>query len=66
MKRPLKKEALKRLQKALNAIPELKNMGGHSAEFEKWRRNTEVVIANTFGGESRHVIIFHTQCQISS
>ena len=55
MERPPKKKALKRLQKVLDAIPDLKQLRHGSPEFEKWHRNTEVAIANNFGEKSRHV-----------
>ena len=55
MVRPTKAKALERLRKALDAIPELKNLRHDSPEFEKWRRNTEVAITNTFWNASRHI-----------
>ncbi len=59
MAQPTKAKALERLQKALDAIPELKNRQRRSPEFEKWRRNTRVAIANTFGNESDHIRDFN-------
>ena len=55
MTRPPKAKALGRLQKALDEIPELKQRPSISPQFEKWRRNTEIAIAKTFGEEGRHV-----------
>ena len=55
MTRPPKAKALERLQKALDEIPELKQRPSISPQFEKWRRNTEIAIAKTFGEEGRHV-----------
>ena len=57
MTRPTKAKAIERLQRALDAIPELKNLRGRddSPEFKKWRRNTQVAITNTFGNESSHI-----------
>ncbi|MDE2698980.1 MAG: hypothetical protein OXI23_08930, partial [Gemmatimonadota bacterium] len=55
MTRPPKDKAIQRLQKALDAIADLKQCRRGSPEFEKWRRNTEIAIANTFGEDSRHV-----------
>ena len=55
MTRPPKDKAIQRLQKALDAIADLKQCRRGSPEFEKWRRNTEITIANTFGEDSRHV-----------
>ena len=61
MARPTKAKVIERLQKALDAIPELKQLELGSQEFkesgsqkfQKWRRNTDVAIAYTFGEESR-------------
>ena len=57
MARPTKAKAIARLQKALDAISELKNLPQRtsSPEFVKWRRDTEVAITNTFGEGSRHL-----------
>ena len=48
MARPTKARAKERLQRALDAIPDLKQLRSDSADFEKWRRDTKVAIANTF------------------
>ncbi|MCY3870191.1 MAG: nucleotide-binding protein [Gemmatimonadetes bacterium] len=60
MTRPPKDKAIQRLQKALNAIEDLKQQQRRSSspEFQKWDRNTEIAIANTFGENSRHVSDF--------
>ena len=50
-----KEKAVSRLRKVLNRIPELKGLPNYSPEFEKWRRNVQMTIANTFGDESGHV-----------
>ncbi|MCY4386687.1 MAG: nucleotide-binding protein [Desulfurellaceae bacterium] len=55
MARPTKAKAIERLQKALDAIPELMQLEDYSAEFTTWQRNTEVALANTFGDKSRHI-----------
>ena len=55
MDRPPKSKSIKRLQGALNAILELRVRRHDSPEFEKWCRDTEVAIANTFGRDSRHI-----------
>ena len=55
MDRPPKSKSIERLQRALNAILELRVRRHDSPEFEKWRRDTEVAIANTFGRDSRHI-----------
>ena len=53
--RPPKGKAIERLRKALDAISELEDLSNGSPEFEKWCRDTEVAIENTFVGESRHI-----------
>ena len=59
MARPIKSKALERLRRALDAIPELKNLRyGGSPEFKKWQRNTEVAITNTFGNKSDYITDF--------
>lgn len=58
MARPTKAEAIERLRKVLNEIPELKRLLRNSPEFKKWRRNAEVAIANAFERESSHVADF--------
>ena len=55
MGRPPKGKAIERLRKALDAISELKQLRRGSPQFEKWRRNAEVAISNTFGGNTSHV-----------
>ncbi len=57
MARPSKAKAIERLQKALDAIPELRELQDRdsSPEFEKWRRNTEIAITKTFGKDSCNI-----------
>ena len=55
MGRPHKGKSIERLQRALNAIPELQVRRHDSPEFKKWHRDTEVAIENTFVGETRHI-----------
>lgn len=56
MTRPPKDTAIQRLQRALDAVEDLKQQRHSSSpEFQKWHRNTEIAIANTFGESSRHV-----------
>ena len=52
-----KSKAIERLERALDAIPELQSASRltSSVEFEKWCRDTEVAISNTFGDETRHI-----------
>ena len=52
---PKKAKSIERLRKVLDRVPELKTLQGPTPEFEKWRRNAEVAIANTFGSGSSHV-----------
>lgn len=55
MTRPPKRKALSRLKKALNQMRELKELSTDAPEFRKWKRNTEIAIANTFGEKAPHV-----------
>ena len=55
MARPPKRVALTRLRKCQNPIAELKVLSINSPQFAKWRRDTEIAIANTFRDESRHI-----------
>ena len=48
MNKPTKAKARERIQKVLDSIPALKEQRRGSAEFNKWRRDTEIAIANTF------------------
>ncbi len=59
MERPSKKKAMERLQKAREAINELRSPDilrdqSSSPKFKKWHRNTEIAITNIFGN-SRHI-----------
>lgn len=58
MKKQNKSKSLERLQKAIEDIPNLKKLKSGSPEFEKWYRNTEIAITNTFGEKSRHITDF--------
>ena len=51
---PSKSQAKSRISKALEAIPDLRDLNTESPEFIKWRRDTEVAISYTFGEDSRH------------
>jgi predicted nucleotide-binding protein len=55
MSQPQKSEALAILRKALEKIPDLRQLGRGKPEFEKWRRNTEIAIAEIFGENSQNV-----------
>ena len=59
MARPTKAKAIERLKKALDTIPELKQLRRNSPEFTKWYRNTQIAITNTFGEDSRHIKDFN-------
>lgn len=59
MPRPSKTKAIERLQKVLEAIPELKLLQHGSPDFKKWYRKAQVAITNTFGEESRHIADFN-------
>ena len=54
MTKPSKQEAISRLRRCLDGIPELKNLRPFSAQFEKWQRDTKIAITNTFGDELQH------------
>ena len=55
MPKPNKERARERLQRALDAIPALKQLQRNSPEFKKWHRDTEVAIRNTFVESSSQV-----------
>ena len=59
MAKPMKAQAIKRLRKALDAIPALEGLDTDSSEFKRWRRSTGIAITNTFGDESRHIREFY-------
>ena len=59
MARPPKSKAIKRLRRELDSIPELKQLRHGSPKFEKWRRDTQVALTNTFGDKSRHIQDFN-------
>ncbi|MCY4352239.1 MAG: nucleotide-binding protein [Gemmatimonadetes bacterium] len=62
MTRPSKDKAIQRLQRALDAIENLKQQQHRSSspEFHKWHRNTKIAIAHTFGQDSSQVEEFTT------
>ena len=55
MRKLSKSQAIERLKKVLEAIPELKSLQRGSPDFEKWHRNVRIAIVNIFGEESRHI-----------
>lgn len=59
MARPSKSKAIERMRRALDIIPQLKQLQRNSLEFQKWRRDTQVAITNTFGDKSRHIRDFN-------
>ena len=48
MKRPTKATAIERIQKALEAVPELEPKPYNSHDFKKWHRDTRLAIEHTF------------------
>ena len=54
MDRPRKDKSMERLQSALRAIDQLKQLRRFSPQFEKWLRDTEVAISNTFGDKPKY------------
>ncbi len=55
MEKSLKLKAIERLGKALEEIKLLKSLRIESPNFVKWRRDTEIAIANTFGENPQHI-----------
>lgn len=53
-----KAQAKNRLQNGLDAIPDLMQMSYSSTDFDRWKRNTEVAIENTFPSKQRHIADF--------
>ena len=60
MARPTKSKALDRLQKILEGAADIRQEGRKSAPFEKWRRNAQVAITNTFGDNSNNLSEFNS------
>ena len=58
MNKPTKAKAKERLQRALDAIPALKELSPESLEFKKWRRDTLIALAYTFGEDTRQSRVF--------
>ena len=54
MARPAKAKAIERLQKALDAIPKLRQQAKGSPEFKVWRKTTEIAVGEVFGRDSGH------------
>lgn len=50
-----KSDALRRIRRALDKIPTLKQMKSGSPEFEMWRRDTRIALQYTFGDDSSQV-----------
>ena len=53
--RPTKAKAIERLRRALEAIPELKQLGFDAPRFKKWLRDTETAINHTFVEDFTHI-----------
>ena len=58
MKQPDKAVSLKRLQGVLDRLPDLQRKGLGAIEFEKWHRDAQVAIGNTFGQDSEQLTEF--------
>ena len=58
MSRPSKRIAIERLERVQEEINNLEQLSHRSPEFDKWNRNSRIVIANTFGEDSGHVTEF--------
>ena len=50
-----KSDALRRIERALEEIPRLKQMRSRSPDFQKWQRNTQIALQYTFGDGSSQV-----------
>ena len=59
MTRPPKSKAIARLREVLRVVPALRQLKSGSPEFQKWRRNTQVTITQTFGEKSNHIAEFN-------
>lgn len=51
----LMKTPIERLRRQIEEIEPLKQLPEDSVEFQKWRRDTEVIIEKTFGSGTRHL-----------
>jgi hypothetical protein len=50
-----KEKALEKFQKQIDLIPDLKNKPRFSPDFNKWYRDTEILIERVFGKETRNI-----------
>lgn len=50
-----KSDALRRIRKALDEVPTLKQMKSGSQDFQRWQRNTQIALQYTFGDDSSQV-----------
>ena len=50
-----KSDALRRIRRALDEIPTLKEVKSRPPEFQKWQRNTQTALQYTFGNGSSQV-----------
>ncbi len=57
--RPPKPKAIKQLQKAIDAIPEVQEYSADSPVFEKWHRDTDTAIRYIFGEQSSQRVSFY-------
>lgn len=53
-----KARALDRLEKAIAEIDPLRDESTSSQKFQKWQRDTEVLLRHTFGDKSKHALDF--------
>ena len=54
-----KEKAIKKIESLIRRIDELQGIKRGSAQFKKWRRDTQVALEHIFGNESRHIIDFN-------
>jgi len=50
-----KKSTINSFKRQINHVEKLKSLKSSSPDFKKWKRNTEILIENTFGKDTRHI-----------
>ena len=50
-----KKSTINSFKRQINYVEKLKSLKSSSSDFKKWKRNTEILIENTFGKDTRHI-----------
>ena len=52
---PTRSDATRRINRALQKLPQLMDLNSSALDFIEWHRNTRIAIVNTFGDNSPHV-----------